>query len=196
MASDLAFQNRFNLEGVVIASDLIKKRINLLIESEEFYHYLSSKINIDRMGEVVFAIEENNKIWLVRQSEYPEGIYRVPSGGIGLREPVASALIREIKEELAIEAIDYKLIGVIEYELSYKHTSFEFYSFVFLVEKFLKDENLKTDGEISEVLSTPIEKTEEYFKLLLNQHGFWGDWGRLRYYSSNIVWEYLSGQVI
>ena len=190
--SELNIHDRFDLKGVVIAPDLIKRSVDVVIETEEFYDYVSSKINVDRLGEVVFAVRENNKIWLTRQFEYPDGVYRIPSGGIGLEEPILNALKREVQEELGINIIDYKLIGFIEYKISYKEKLLDFYSFVFLIEKFSKDSEIETDGEISEILPVEINNMKKYIDVLLNQKGFWKDWGKLRYQSSHIIFEYLT----
>ncbi|ADL42631.1 NUDIX hydrolase [Caldicellulosiruptor obsidiansis OB47] len=185
------FQTRFDLERTPIASDLSVKEVTVTIEDREFFEYLKSKINVDRIGEVVFAIRDGEEVLVVRQKEYPDKIYRIPSGGIGLNENVDEALEREVKEELALDIKDFLLIGVIKYNLVWLQEHFDFYSFVFLIEKYEKDNLAKTDGEISEVIKVSLDELKNLCDILKEQKGFWGDWGKFRFYSTSLVYEYL-----
>jgi len=189
---NLSIPNIFDLSKIDVSRDFIEKRIDIEIETQEFFEYVNSKINVDRVGEVVFAVKDGDSILLVRQGEYPQGLYRVPSGGIGIGENVIDALKREVKEELAIEVQKFYLIGVIEYNLFYKDKSYKFFSFVFLIEGYKKDSFAKTDGEISEVLPVKIPKIKDYCDIIERQNGFWKDWGSLRYHSTYLVYEYLT----
>lgn len=120
------FLTRFDLERLPIATDLIVKEVTVTIEDREFFEYVKSKINVDRIGEVVFAIKDGEEVLVVRQKEYPDKVYRIPSGGIGLNEDVDEALKREVKEELALNIKDFLLIGVIKYNLLYLQEHFDF----------------------------------------------------------------------
>ena len=54
----------------------------------------------NRRGEVVLAIQRpDGRMLLHTKRFYPEGIYRLPSGGVHPDEPVLSGVIREAKEE-------------------------------------------------------------------------------------------------
>ncbi|MEZ0535836.1 NUDIX hydrolase [Caldicellulosiruptoraceae bacterium PP1] len=185
-------EKMFDLKEIDIDNNIILKEVNINITSEEFYDYLNSKIGVDRLGEVVFAFLNNNKILLVRQDEYPEGIYRIPSGGIGINEKVLHALKREVIEELGYNIKKYKFIGAIKYNLIYINNYLTFYSFVFLIEDFVKDNNAEIDGEISEVYFANMNEINNYLFKIKEQKGFWGDWGKLRYESTFIVYEYLN----
>ncbi|ABP67367.2 NUDIX hydrolase [Caldicellulosiruptor saccharolyticus DSM 8903] len=182
----------FDLSEIDVSRDLIEKKIDIEIETQEFFEYVNSKINVDRIGEVVFAVKNGDFILLVRQDEYPQGLYRVPSGGIGIGEKVVDALKREVKEELGIDVQKFSLIGVIEYNLCYKHKSYKFFSFVFLIDDYKKDSFAETDGEISEVLPVEVPRIKDYCDIIEQQSGFWKDWARLRYHSTYLVYEYLT----
>lgn len=184
--------NIFDLSEINISDDLITKEVNMEIETQEFFEYVSSKINVDRIGEVVFALKSDDSILLTRQNEYPEGLYRIPSGGIGIGEKVLEALKREVKEELGIDIKRFSLIGVIRYNIFYKDKKFEFFSFVFLIDDYTKDSFAKTDGEISEALFVEIPKIKDFCDIMIVQSNFWKDWGCLRYHSTYIVYEYLT----
>ncbi|WAM32957.1 NUDIX hydrolase [Caldicellulosiruptor morganii] len=182
----------FDLNGIDVSENLIEKKVDIEIETQEFFEYVSSKINIDRIGEVVFAVKTGDSVLLVRQSEYPHGLYRIPSGGIGIGERVVNALKREVKEELAIDVEKFSMIGIIEYNLSYKLKSYKFFSFVFLIDDYRKNDCVDTDGEISEVLAVEIPEIKYYCDIIKQQSGFWKDWGNLRYPSTYLVYEYLT----
>jgi len=185
------FQTRFDLERIPIASDLIVKEVTVTIEDREFFEYVKSKINVDRIGEVVFAIKDGEEVLVVRQKEYPDKVYRIPSGGIDLNENVDEALEREVKEELALDIKDFLLIGAIKYNLVWLQEHFDFYSFVFLIEKYEKNNLAKTDGEISEIKKVSLDELKKLCDILKEQKGFWGDWGKFRFYSTSLVYEYL-----
>uniref|UniRef100_A0A7C5Z5W6 NUDIX hydrolase n=1 Tax=Caldicellulosiruptor owensensis TaxID=55205 RepID=A0A7C5Z5W6_9FIRM len=185
------FQTKFDLERIPIASDLIVKEVTVTIEDREFFEYVKSKINVDRIGEVVFAIKDGEDVLVVRQKEYPDKVYRIPSGGIGLNENVDEALKREVKEELALNIKAFLLIGAIKYNLVWLQEHFDFYSFVFLIEKYEKDNLAKTDGEISEAIKVSLDELKNLCDILKEQKGFWGDWGKFRFYSTYLVYEYL-----
>ncbi|ADQ04571.1 NUDIX hydrolase [Caldicellulosiruptor owensensis OL] len=185
------FQTRFDLERIPITSDLIVKEVTVTIEDREFFEYVKSKINVDRIGEVVFAIKDGEEVLVVRQKEYPDKVYRIPSGGIGLNENVDEALKREVKEELALNIKAFLLIGAIKYNLVWLQEHFDFYSFVFLIEKYEKDNLAKTDGEISEAIKVSLDELKNLCDILKEQKGFWGDWGKFRFYSTYLVYEYL-----
>ncbi|AEM73257.1 NUDIX hydrolase [Caldicellulosiruptor acetigenus] len=185
------FQARFDLEKIPIASDLIVREVTVTIEDREFFEYVKSKINVDRIGEVVFAIKDGEEVLVVRQKEYPDKVYRIPSGGIGLNEDVDEALKREVKEELALNIKDFLLIGAIKYNLVWLQEHLDFYSFVFLIEKCEKDNLAKTDGEISEAIKVSLDGLKNLSDILKEQKGFWGDWGKFRYHSTYLVYEYL-----
>jgi ADP-ribose pyrophosphatase YjhB (NUDIX family) len=185
------FQARFDLEKIPIASDLIVREVTVTIEDREFFEYVKSKINVDRIGEVVFAIKDGEEVLVVRQKEYPDKVYRIPSGGIGLNEDVDEALKREVKEELALNIKDFLLIGAIKYNLVCLQEHLDFYSFVFLIEKCEKDNLAKTDGEISEAIKVSLDGLKNLSDILKEQKGFWGDWGKFRFYSTYLVYEYL-----
>lgn len=188
----LSLPSTFDLSEIDVSRDLIEKKVDVEIETQEFSEYVTSKINVDRVGEVVFAIKNGDSILLVRQNEYPQGLYRIPSGGIGIGEKVIDALKREVKEELGIDVQKFSLIGVIEYNLCYKDKSYKFFSFVFLIDDYKKHSFAETDGEVSEVLLVEVPKIKDYCDIIKHQSGFWKDWGCLRYHSTYLVYEYLT----
>ena len=53
-----------------------------------------------RCGEVLFLLRRNDgRIWLQTKDHYPDGIFRIPGGGIDGNESPREAVLREVREE-------------------------------------------------------------------------------------------------
>jgi 8-oxo-dGTP pyrophosphatase MutT (NUDIX family) len=75
--------------------------IQVLLPSREFYPLTRS----DRTGEVLFALRRSDgRIWLQTKHSYPEGIFRIPGGGVNIGEDPHEAVFREIAEETGFHA--------------------------------------------------------------------------------------------
>ncbi len=60
----------------------------------------------NRLGEVLFLLRHNDgSIWLQTKSHYPDGIYRIPGGGVEIGETPQEAVLREVAEETGIYEI-------------------------------------------------------------------------------------------
>jgi ADP-ribose pyrophosphatase YjhB (NUDIX family) len=86
---------------------------------------------VKRRGEVIFAIRDRaGAILLHTKSFYPAGIYRLPGGGIDWNEPVDAAMLREIREETALDARIIRFVALIEYDIAGERASFPTYLFL------------------------------------------------------------------
>src|SRR5512143_296595 len=86
---------------------------------------------VKRRGEVVFAIRDRaGAILLHTKSFYPAGIYRLPGGGIDWNESVDAALLREIREETALDAHISRFVALIQYDIAGERASFPTYLFL------------------------------------------------------------------
>jgi 8-oxo-dGTP pyrophosphatase MutT (NUDIX family) len=89
----------------------------------------------NRRGEAVLAIRRpDGQMLLHTKRFYPQGIYRLPSGGVHPGEPVLSGVIRETKEETGLDVIVERFLGTIEYEFCHAGRQLPFVSYVFLVQ--------------------------------------------------------------
>jgi len=71
-----------------------------------------------RRGEVLFAlIASDGSIWMQQKSAYPQGVHRLPGGGLEPGEEPIIAAVREIAEEAGIENSQPTLIGRLHYRL-------------------------------------------------------------------------------
>ncbi len=167
--------------------------ITITYERDSYFNKLRHAVSYDRRGEVVFCvIRPNGKVITVTCSEYPEDIYRIPTGGIGHHEDIVTAANRETYEELGLQADMVKFAGVLKIKFMNGSNFVMFYSYIFIMKEtggnLLKD---ATDDEVSEVREVSIEELFKVADKLNNINGKWHDWGRFRYVTTNAVARYL-----
>ena len=67
-------------------------------------------------------IIKDNKILLIKKNGGPyDGKLDLPGGTIEFNETIEEALIRELKEEVGIDVIDYKLFDVVTTNITWNH---------------------------------------------------------------------------
>jgi ADP-ribose pyrophosphatase YjhB (NUDIX family) len=98
------------------------EEITITYEKDNFFNKMKHSISVDRRGEVVFCVmRPNGKIITVTCSEYPEGVFRIPTGGIGHQENIIAAAYRETHEELGLDTEIVKFAGVLKIKFVYKN---------------------------------------------------------------------------
>lgn len=165
----------------------------LKFDNSGYFNKLKNSIEHDRRGEAAFCvIRPSGKIIVVTCKEYPAGIYRIPTGGIGYGEDIVSAVFREAKEELGLETAIEKFCGVIRIRFEHRGESLMFYSYLFILKEvsgnLLAD---ASDDEVSEVREVDLTELEEISRSLNNISGKWRDWGRFRHLTTEAVREAL-----
>ena len=180
--------------------DAFIKKVNIKYMRSSFFNKMKKSVKRDRRGEVVFCvIRPNGKIVTITCKEYPEGIFRIPTGGICHNEDIIEAVYRETSEELGVEVIIDKFLGVlkIEFELLENNQStidsFMFYSYLFILTetggRLLID---ASDDEISEVREVDLEELRAITGSLLKISGRWNDWGKFRFETCNAIVQYFT----
>jgi len=163
-----------------------------------YFNRVRHFVRHDRRGEVVFCvIRPDGKIIMTRRDDYPENIYRIPTGGIGYGEDVTDAVFREVREELGLDVRIRDFAGVVRIRFEYENESVMFYSYIFILDeiggRLLVD---ASDDEISEIKEVDLEEFERLVLSLGNIGGKWQDWGKFRYVTSNAVLNYLKHKSI
>jgi ADP-ribose pyrophosphatase YjhB (NUDIX family) len=70
----------------------------------------------NRRGEILFVLRrDNGDVLLHTKHNYPEGLYRIPGGGIDWGEPVRKSLGREVFEETQLPVREEQFLGVLSY---------------------------------------------------------------------------------
>ena len=149
-----------------------------------FYDYFAEKLyhRGSRRGEIAFAIRNpQNRILVHTKEFYPQNVFRIPTGGIHLDEPVQEAMYRELYEETGLQDDQLILAHILLLRMIYDDKSIPFVSYVY-------------SGQIDQievVSQDPSEQIEEFkwfdeteFTHLiqtLEQLKFeWADWGKMR----------------
>lgn len=174
------------------------KDITIRYASPNYYNRLKSVVQRDRRGEVVFCvIRPGGRIITVTCSEYPENVYRIPTGGVGHREDAVEAIFREVKEELGLEVRIRSFAGVVRIRFEHENDSVMFYSYIFILDetggRLLED---ASDDEISDVREVGLDELERIAKDLGCLSGKWQDWGKFRQITTGAVLNFLkSGSI-
>jgi 8-oxo-dGTP diphosphatase len=176
----------FNVRPCISEVELEYSRIS-------FFNRMKNFVENDRRGEVVFCvIRPNGKIITTAGADYPENIYRIPTGGLGYGEDIIKAVYREVREELGIDVEIIGFPGVLKIKLKHGHDSVMFYSYLFILKevggRLLED---ALDDEISRIKEVDIEGLRQVVESLYNAPGSWADWGKFRYITSNAILSFL-----
>lgn len=172
----------------------IQKEIVIEYSTSGFFGKVKKSVLSDRRGEVAFCvIRPNGKIITVTCEEYPKGIFRIPTGGIGHKEDIIEAVHREAKEELGLDTRIESFLGVLKIKFVYDNESVMFYSYLFVLKelggRLLED---ATDNEVSEVREVNLTELQEIADFLLAIEGKWNDWGRFRFETTNAFLKYFT----
>ena len=96
---------------------------------EEWQELIQQKRN--RRGEVALAIENpDGDILLHTKSFYPDGIYRIPTGGLNYGEKVFDCINREVYEETGFTNYTKQLLAAVFYEFKCQGNRLGFLSFL------------------------------------------------------------------
>ncbi len=163
-----------------------------------YFNRVKNVVQRDRRGEVVFCvIRPDGKIITTTCSEYPENIYRIPTGGIGHGEDILDAVYREVREELGLEVRIKTFAGVVRIRFEYNDEFVMFYSYIFILDeiggRLLED---AIEDEISGVREVDLAGLGRIADALGSIEGKWHDWGRFRYITTGAVLSYLKNMSI
>jgi ADP-ribose pyrophosphatase YjhB (NUDIX family) len=99
---------------------------------DDWWKKIVSKPN--RRGEVVLAIRRpDGQVLLHTKQFYPEGVFRLPSGGVHLDEAVLTGMTREAKEETGLDVSVDRFLVTVEYEFRHGQRRLPFISYVLVV---------------------------------------------------------------
>ena len=146
----------------------------------EWWRKLVAKSN--RRGEAVLVIQRpDGQILLHTKRFYPEGIYRLPSGGVHPDEPVLEGMLREAKEETGLDVTLDRFLGTIEYEFRHVQQRLPFVSYVFVLQV---NDSLPVAQDAGEqicdfryVSHASLRQVAAQLRALPAR---WGDWGQFR----------------
>jgi len=147
----------------------------------------------NRRGEVgLFILRPSGNVILHAKEFYPEGTYRVPTGGIERGEDVVTAVHREAREETGLTVAIERCLGVLEYEFRYRGETLPFVSYVFLLRENGGQLCPQDEGErITSFQEVPPTELEVVARNLRAIEADWYDWGHYRAIAHSFVAEVL-----
>jgi ADP-ribose pyrophosphatase YjhB (NUDIX family) len=171
------------------------ERRHYVLEVEERVLTRWRKERGDCRGEVaLFILRPSGTVILHTKDFYPEGIYRVPTGGIEWGEDVVTAVHREAREETGLTVAIERCLGVLEYEFRYRGETLPFVSYVFLLRENGGQLCPQDEGEqITSLREVPLTELEAVARNLRALEADWCDWGHYRAIAHSFVADCLSG---
>ena len=151
------------------------------IELDDYMMSARENRRHDRRAEVLFAITRpNGKVLLHTKPQYPQGIYRLFTGGIGLQEPVLTALEREVQEETGLHCEIQSFLGLCTYTFTKDDYHMKFATYLFhlnaLADEQPKPQDLEEIANIGEIALAGLPLVAAHLRSLNEQRKVWGDW--------------------
>jgi 8-oxo-dGTP pyrophosphatase MutT (NUDIX family) len=155
----------------------------------------------DRIGEVCMVVRRpDGNLLTMKKTFYPQGAYRLLTGGINHGERVLDALLRETYEETGLEVSITRFLVAVAYHVEGMGTRPVFYTFAFLLDEVggtlgAVDEKERVEA-FREVKPGDLVKIADYLDGIGTDYsgeigGDWRDWGRFRAVIHRVVWEAL-----
>ena len=146
-----------------------------------------------RRGEVVMVVpNKQGQIWLHTKSFYPEGVFRLMTGGLEAAEKPQKAMQREVEEETGFKTKIDRCLAVITYTLNDNEVTLPFVSYVFLTSPASGLPHPKDPKEaITEFQSVAPADLPEVTRQLRSLSGVFADWGVFRAIAHETAWRQL-----
>lgn len=146
-----------------------------------------------RRGEVVMVLpNEHGQIWVHTKNFYPEGVYRLMTGGIEPDETPAQAMLREVKEETGFKTKIDRCLAVITYAVSDHNITFPFVSYVFTTSPTSGSPHPNDPSEaITNFKAVPVDTLAIVARKLRSLSGAFADWGVFRAIAHEVTQEQL-----
>ena len=167
--------------------------LELSVSTESMLRMMAKMKQKPRRGEVVMVVPNKaGQIWLHTKAFYPDGVYRLMTGGIDRGEIPAQALRREVKEETGFAVKIDRCLNVITYTLSNTDRSLPFVSYVFLTTPTEGVPQPLDDSEaIMDFRAVPVETLFGIAQRLRSLNGKFADWGVFRAVAHQLAGESL-----
>jgi len=146
-----------------------------------------------RAGEVVLLLRRRNGRYLVHtKAFYPQGVYRLPSGGIKPGEDLVEAVRREAAEETSLEVDIEAFLAVVRHHFHRRHREMVYTSYLFLLQELggtlrPADAGEAITGFREVTLAEVVALADELEALPAD----WREWGRFRAAVHRVVGEVL-----
>ena len=174
-----------------------QEEFELSVSSEVMQRMVDKMQSKPRRGEVVMVIPNAaGDIWLHTKDFYPDGVYRLMTGGIETGEDPQVALRREVWEETGFEVKIERCLAVLTYNFSSAEETLPFVSYIFLTTPAQGIPEPTDSGEnITHFKAVPPAALFDAAHQLQGLEGKFADWGMFRAIAHRVVAETLSDEV-
>ena len=161
----------------------VRQHVSLEFSASEFAFWQEKvAVQRERRGEVLLLVERSDgDLLLHTKDHYPDGGWRLLSGGIRYDEEVLEALAREIHEETGVTGADFTYLGMLGYDLRHRRNQLAFASYLFHVPiGDAQPEVTDPDEAISGFRWVGPERLGDVAERLRTVEPPWRDWGSFR----------------
>jgi ADP-ribose pyrophosphatase YjhB (NUDIX family) len=160
--------------------------------SQDTWHYWQT-VRRRRAAEVVVLLRRRNGRYLVHTKRfYPEGTYRLPSGGIKPGEDLVEALRREMAEETSLAVCVEAFLAIVAHRFHRRGEEITFTSYLFLLREVSGTLHTADEGEeITGFRELPLAEVVALADELEALSPDWHDWGRFRASVHRVVGEVM-----
>jgi 8-oxo-dGTP pyrophosphatase MutT (NUDIX family) len=195
--ADLHFEHIYNKKVLQKLTNLYgylhQYHLELEFSSQSMLDLMEKMNKKQRRGEVVMVVpDKQNQIWLHTKPFYPNGVYRLMTGGLDPGEKPDAALKREVREETGFKVDIDRCLAAITYTLRANEQVQPFVSYVFLTKRTkTQPQPLDTSENITGFQAVPVAALAEVASALRSLEGDFADWGRFRAVAHEVVHELL-----
>jgi len=146
-------------------------------------HWLALYRRGQRVAEAIYVLKlPGGETLLHTKAFYPDGVYRLPGGGIARGETPWDAAVREAAEETGLATRPAALLGYADVELVAGEARVAMPNYIFLLEPVEPgaDPVPSPDEDISGFRRVPWQELPAVAGALVGLEGGWRHWGRYR----------------
>lgn len=173
-------------------------RQHFAIDLDDYLLDMRTRRRGDRRAEVLFAVTRpSGRVLIHSKPRYPQGLFRLFTGGINPDEPVADALFREVAEETGLVCRVERFLAVCTYAFHHPDPMrcYGFASYMFHLVTESEDAPCPRDlteiGQIGEIALEGLPAIASHLRSLQGSRTAWGLW---RAIGHDIVHEQLTRQ--
>lgn len=144
-----------------------------------------------RRGEVLFLLPRPGGLLLHRKHHYPDGAWRLLTGGIERGEPVWETIAREPEEEVGLALPVRRYVALLSYEIVCEGRGWPWATHIFLLPWSDAPLQPSHDDEIAATTVAPLSGLPAVAGQLEGLASPWRAWGRFRALAHRAVARHL-----
>lgn len=173
-----------------------RRHVELTASTWVLTEMLEKMVRKERRGEVVMVVPtDDGRIWLHTKSFYPEGVFRLMTGGVEAGEKPHKAMLREVEEETGFDSRIDRCLAVVTYEFIYNGSTLPFVSYIFLTNRVSGfPQPIDPKEKITGFKAVPVKELPTIAQQLRSLEDIFADWGDFRAIAHDLAWQQLQPQ--